>query len=800
MKTVRCVLLLLSTLCATSAWAAPAKREPHIGYVFPAGGRQGSAFEVTLGGEFLRGVTDVYVSGEGVRASVIKHYPPQRNVTQEQRQELRRRLAELAEKRLAELPENRRPPMLLARLRAGMGADRPMTMQEVSATQEKGVELPDHPLLRDLEKKSLRELLHVTNEFLSRDNFMKKQRNAQIAEMVLIKVTVDADAPPGDRELRLGTPLGLTNPMVFQVGTLPETSELEVNDPEAAPLLPPEPPRDLPVLLNGQIMPGDVDRFRFRAKAGQRLVVETSARLLVPYLADAVPGWCQVALALYDSKGKEVAFADDYRFDPDPVLFYEIPEDAEYELEVRDSLFRGREDFVYRIAVGELPFITRMFPLGGHARVRTVAAVDGWNLPRNDLVLDTRPGQEAIRRTTLRQDRRISNQVTYAVDTLPECVENEPNDDPAGAQEIALPRIVNGRVDRPGDVDVFRFEGRAGDQVVAEVFARRLRSPLDSLLRLTDASGRVLEWNDDYMCKEGDLYTNMGLLTQQADSCLSARLPARGTYYVRLTDAQNHGGEAYAYRLRIAPASPDFGLLMTPSSLSMNAGRALAFTVYALRKDGFSGEIEVVLKDNAPLGFVLSGARIPAGRDHVRMTLTAPADPPEQPFALELEGRAEIDGKTVTRRVVPSEDMMQAFLYRHLVPSQELLVVVARAKWIPPVIELATATPVRVPAGGTARVSVRAPRRLLRQVELELSDPAEGVTLQDVRIVDDGWTFELKVEGAAAKAGFADNLIVEAFTEVQTKPQDNKSAPPAGEKRRVSVGVLPAIPFLVVSP
>jgi len=30
-----------------------------------------------------------------------------------------------------------------------------------------------------------------------------------------------------------------------------------------------------------------------------------------------------------------------------------------------DSLYRGREDFVYRIALGELPLVTGVFPLGG---------------------------------------------------------------------------------------------------------------------------------------------------------------------------------------------------------------------------------------------------------------------------------------------------------------------------------------------------------------------------------------------------------------------------------------------------
>ena len=68
----------------------------------------------------------------------------------------------------------------------------------------------------------------------------------------------------------------------------------------------------------------------FIARKGQHLVVAVSARELIPYLADAVPGWFQATLALYDAKGKELAYDDDFRFHPDPVLLCEIPKDGDY--------------------------------------------------------------------------------------------------------------------------------------------------------------------------------------------------------------------------------------------------------------------------------------------------------------------------------------------------------------------------------------------------------------------------------------------------------------------------------------
>jgi hypothetical protein len=76
-----------------------------------------------------------------------------------------------------------------------------------------------------------------------------------------------------------------------------------------------------------------------------------------------------------------------------------------------------------------------------------------------------------------------------------------------------------------------RFEGRAGQEIVAEVMARRLGSPLDSVLRLTDATGKELAFNDDFEDR------TVGLLTDQADSFISFKLPANGAYYLQLADS-----------------------------------------------------------------------------------------------------------------------------------------------------------------------------------------------------------------------------------------------------------------------
>lgn len=742
------------------------QNSPHIGYVYPAGGRAGATFLATVGGQFLAGVSEARVSGAGVKASVVEYSRP---LTPQQFNMLRDKRKELLEKKAA------------AEKDRGRGRSRATTKPAWTPDDEKA--------LAEINKKLA--------------NPPKRQLNPAIAETVVIEVTVADDAAIGPRELRLETPAGLTNPLAFCIGQLPEFSKKEAKNNEAFPnpkvfrnrneqtaTPPTEMNITLPATVNGQTLPGGVDRFRFKARKGQRLLVACAARELIPYLPDAVPGWFQATLALYDAKGKELAYDDDYRFHPDPVLLFQIPKDGEYAIEIKDAIYRGREDFVYRITVGELPFVTGVFPLGGRAGEQTTVELKGWNLPLTSLTQDARDKGPGIVPLTAAKGNVLSNSVPFALDTLPECREKEPNNSPDRAQPVTLPIIVNGRIDPRGDWDVFRFEGRAGDEVVAEVYARRLDSPLDSVLKLTDAAGRQLAMNDDHEDKSA------GLTTHHADSWLLAKLPADGTYRIHIGDAQDKGGPEYAYRLRISRPMPDFALRVVPSSINIRGGTSTALTVYALRKDGFSGDIDLALKD-PPGGFRLGGAKIPAKQDQVRITLTVPPMPQEEPLSLSLEGRAKIRGRVIVRPAVPAEDMMQAFAYRHLVPAKELLASVAGRAMPRKAVRILSATPVKIPIGGMARVEVGAPTNTpMGRIKLELSEPPDGITIKSVSAVGEGSEIVLQSDAAKASLGTKGNLIVYAYLEKDGRPGGGN---PQKNNRRIPIGALPAVPYEIVA-
>ncbi|MBT3379217.1 MAG: hypothetical protein HN742_36990 [Lentisphaerae bacterium] len=763
---------------------------PHIGYVYPGGGQQGTTFEVTIGGQDLRSAKTALFTGRGIKAKVLRYAAP-----------LSESRFRAATRKMSEMGAMRREANTVM-----MGGGEEEGEEEAAPDQDRGERM-------HLKAAMMADKLETSMTLLGIDDptprgfaryrriYMdpKRQPNLQISEVVTLEVTIAPEATPGTRELRLKAPSGVTNRIFFQVGQVREYSEHEPNDlkPDCDALackvddleLPNA--EALPVLLNGQIKPGDVDRFRLEVEKGTRLVVSVYARRLVPYLADAVPGWFQATLALYDIDGNEIAYRDDFRIDPDPVIYYDIPHTGEYTLEVKDSIYRGREDFVYRILVGEVAYLTGIFPLGGQVGTKTALEVEGWNLPKKAVIVDGRDRSPGIVQVSVSSHGLQSNLLPFVLDTLPEQLEEEPNNGPGQASSVTLPTVVNGRIDRPGDWDVFRLDGQAGDEVVAEIQARSLNSPVDSLLKITDEEGKILDSNDDYLDKTGHLHRGPGLTTHHADALLYFKFPGDGPYFLHMGDTQHKGSRAHTYRLRISPRLPDVDLRATPSSITAGPGNTVPVTIHAVRKDGFSGDIMLSLKD-APRGLKMDGGRIPAGQDKVRVTLTIPSSYPAHTFRLAMEGRATIGGKEVCRPVEPADNTMQAFLWRHIVLTEEWVVNVGGGRRSLPPPEILAGEPIQITAGSNTQVRVKIPRGEPQDdVLVELSDPPKGITVAKVVSEESLVTFELQADAEKTTPGLKGNLIVSAYTEPVRKDKDGKELP----KRRVSLGTLPAIPF-----
>ena len=230
------------------------------------------------------------------------------------------------------------------------------------------------------------------------------------------------------------------------------------------------------------------------------------------------------------------------------------------------------------------PYLTSITPTGAQRGGKVAFTVEGFNLTDATEVLWSKPGvtsaivlnSELERETPgpskdptkkLAGDRRARNRLTiecaiapdaevgfynYRIRTplgttnlgriyigaLREIKEREMNDSPADAQSLSLPAAVVGGIGKIGDSDCFKFQARAGQEIVFEVISAALNSKLDSVLTLLDENNRTLASNNDY---------NGG-----KDSLLAYRFKQDGEFVIRVSDLERKGQmEQYEYRLNI---------------------------------------------------------------------------------------------------------------------------------------------------------------------------------------------------------------------------------------------------------
>jgi len=575
---------LAAALAAVAIAAGPAAAAGTVGYLYPAGAERGTRVSVLVGGQALWGIRSARITGEGVRCekaeavSTIPFGPGDAS---------QRKFLETWIKNIASGRPQEKPPI-----------------PEDTRSWNKCRYWDNLDQLTPLET----EIVH--RKLYSRTNPL--QMSPAIRQLAILHLVIDPDAKPGRREVRIVCGGGVTNPLAFYVGDAPEICEPRY----VAPYLKPDPRPcfAVPANLNGQIRPGETDRFDFEAAAGAVFTFRCFGRALVPFLGDGVPGHFQPVLEIFDAKGRSVAFADDNRFDPDPVLEFSAPAAGRYTLAVRDALYRGREDFVYRIEVRP-----------GSAPKRAV--------PPPPAAYADLPVVEASR----------------------------------GGMTIRPPTLVRGVFLTGGSGFRFRFRAERGEKLVLETFARRLGSPADTRLRLLDGKGRQLASSDDL--KE----PRVGIIYHQADSRICFTAPAAGEYTLLLDENVRAGGEDCFFYLRADRPRPDFMLWTVPSVLALSGGgAALPVKIVAVRRDGFDGEIRIRVKSEAHVA-VVGPDTIPAGTGESCVTLKCYQYPAKKfrgaPIPLRLVGEAG----GISRPVAPGDEAMQAFAYTHIIPAEELL-------------------------------------------------------------------------------------------------------------------------------
>jgi hypothetical protein len=108
----------------------------------------------------------------------------------------------------------------------------------------------------------------------------------------------------------------------------------------------------------------------------------------------------------------------------------------------------------------------------------------------------------------------------------------EPNDTPGNATPLALPYMSGGgRIGGPVDVDYYKFNLRAGQEVTIWVQTASLGSDLSAVVALYNSEGHLLAYNDKEF--------NLGYNAYQGDPILYIKVPETGLYYAAVTSVQN---------------------------------------------------------------------------------------------------------------------------------------------------------------------------------------------------------------------------------------------------------------------
>ena len=301
-------------------------------------------------------------------------------------------------------------------------------------------------------------------------------------------VSIAPHVPHGIHGFRLHTPLGVSNQLRFAVSSLPEIKEDEPNDqtkPQAV---------TLPAALVGTLgKAGDIDAYRFNARGGEEMVFQVVARPLGARLDSVV--------RLMDGSGKVIADNNDLDLNRDSVLTWKFTEAGTYAIAIEDLEHGGGADgYGYRIYAGVLPYLTSVFPLGVRAGAAGEVAINGVNLGTNSLHVSGKPpypGGRMAPVTVSGTRSPVLNRKTITLGSYSDASEREPNSQPSLAQPLTIPSSINGRIvsereKTEADQDLFKFTATKGQKLVFEVTAQQLGSPLDSIIEVLDAQGRIV--------------------------------------------------------------------------------------------------------------------------------------------------------------------------------------------------------------------------------------------------------------------------------------------------------------------
>ncbi|MEI8214301.1 MAG: serine protease, partial [Planctomycetota bacterium] len=301
----------------------------------------------------------------------------------------------------------------------------------------------------------------------------------RIEEQVKAIIEIDSDCQPGEHPFRLRTAKGLSLLATFNVSPFPVIQETASQNDTIATA------QNVP--LNSSVLATvDTDMFSVIVQPGSRLSVEVDCvRIADHHYGDSE---FDLALRVLDANGRELASNDENSLHvQDPLVSLIVPEqltDGKLYIEVRQSVHSPR-DIPYCVHIGDFRRPLAVYPAGGKAGESL--AVDFLGDPAGVF-------QETLTLPPVSEALDWFGEAPSPISVRSCNYGNVLEDQTAQETHVAsLPIALNGVIDKPGDIDLFRMKVKKGDRYRVRVYASSLGYPIDPVLRILpiDSQGQV---------------------------------------------------------------------------------------------------------------------------------------------------------------------------------------------------------------------------------------------------------------------------------------------------------------------
>lgn len=509
-------------------------------------------------------------------------------------------------------------------------------------------------------------------------------------------VTIPADLPIGQYDVRVAGLFGLSNPRTFVVGDRPEVAETEPNNELAKAQV-----VALNSVVNGRSDGGtDLDLFKVTLKSGERVLFDCRARRMDSRMAPVMD--------LLDASGRKLATVR-RNVRQDAVLDYTATADGEYVLRLYDSVYGGGADHFYRLTITSGPVLDFVLPAsvlpgqtaevtlygrglpGGQPspfksaggkplemlKVPVTAPADGGLFAASEPA-GPAEGNVSGFAYSLASPSGSSNAVTVYLAQAATAVEVEPNEAAAQAQKLTVPVEVTGNFATKGDADTYAFDAQAGQVLWIDVHGQRNGGQTDPYFAVQQVT--VNEKGEEkvaQMTLVDDNPTNLAgniFNTQSDDPAFRFVAPAAGLYRVVVRDrySESRGDPALTYRLVIREETPDFRLVAIPHvptadlnlaattwDVTLRKNSTTAINVLAYRLDGYTGPIDVTV-EGLPAGVTTKGTTIGANQNSAMLVLSSAADAAEFAGMIKLVGKTRIENPAAVKAVADAEAAVKA--------------------------------------------------------------------------------------------------------------------------------------------